>query len=167
MALPLARATARTHFNPRPERRRDMANDTTTDITETIRKMQDMVARVPAMAPQMEHFWRAQDGILDDVEDYTRAWFDRRHAATRSALEAVREVSGNGTDPATAMTVIADWQRHSMERMTEDIQQWTDLWARCAGRMAPATPAASATGGAKAAKSGAKTRSGAQSAAKE
>ena len=144
-----------------------MASDTKTDITETIRKMQDMVASVPAMAPQMEQFWNAQDSILDDVEGFTQGWFERRHEATRSALEAIREANGNGTDPSAAMMVIANWQRHSMERMTEDIQQWTDLWARCAGRMAPATPAASATGGAKAAKSGAKTRSGAQSAAKE
>ena len=82
-----------------------MASDAKTDVTEMIRRTQDMVANVPAMAPQMEQFWEAQDGILDDVEDCTRAWFDRRHAATRSALAAVREVSGNGTDPATAMTL--------------------------------------------------------------
>ncbi|RDC71090.1 hypothetical protein DLJ49_16310 [Rhodovulum sp. 12E13] len=144
-----------------------MASDAKTDVTEMIRRTQGMVASVPAMTPQMEAFWKAQDGILDDVEDYTRAWFERRHAATRSALEAVREVSGNGSDPATAMTVIADWQRHSMERMTEDIQQWTDLWARCAGRMAPTTPAASANGGTKTAKSATGTRGGSRSAPKE
>ncbi len=144
-----------------------MASDAKTDVTEMIRRTQDMVASVPAMTPQMEEFWKAQDGILEDVEDFTRAWFERRHAATRSALEAVREVSGNGKDPATAMTVIADWQRHSMERMTEDIQQWTELCARCAGRMAPEPQSPSATEGAKAAKSGAKTRGGSHSASKE
>jgi hypothetical protein len=82
-----------------------MASDATTDVTEMMRKTQDTVASVSAMTPQMEQFWKAQDGILDEVEDYTRAWFDRRHAATRSAVEAVREVSGNGTDPVTCSPV--------------------------------------------------------------
>ena len=144
-----------------------MASDTKTDITETIRKMQDMVASVPAMAPQMEQFWNAQDSILDDVEGFTQGWFERRHEATRSALEAIREANGNGTDPSAAMMVIANWQRHSMERMTEDIRQWTELCARCAGHMAPAAQTSSAAGGTKAAKVGARTRGGSQSASKE
>ena len=103
-----------------------------------MKRTQGMLAVSPLMAPQMEQVWKAQEGLLDETEAFTRAWFDRRHEAARSALETVRKINGNGSDPAAAMQAITDWQRHSIERMTEDIQQFAEMCSRCVGRIASA-----------------------------
>jgi len=123
-----------------------VASESKSDVSDMMKKTQEIFATVPAMAPQMEQFWKAQDGILEEVEDFSKAWFERRHEAARSALDAVRKANGNGTDPAAAMEAITDWQRHSMERMTEDMRQWMELWSRCAGRMTPAPEDSAAQG---------------------
>jgi len=103
-----------------------------------MKQAQGMLAANPVMAPQMEQVWKAQEGLLDETEAFTKAWYDRRHEAARSALETVRKINGDGADPAAAMQAITDWQRHSIERMTEDIQQFTEMCSRCVGRIASA-----------------------------
>jgi hypothetical protein len=97
----------------------------------------------PMIAPQMEQFWKAQDCVLEDAEAYSRAWFERRHVAAQSALDALRTAAGNGADPATAMQTMVEWQQQSVRRMADDLQQWVDLCTRCAARVTDAGMAAS------------------------
>jgi len=115
-----------------------MATDPKTSFSDAMRQAQALLASPPMMAPQAEQFWKAQDDILKETEAYWKAWFDRRHQATKSAAEAMQKMNADTQDPAAAMQAMADWQRHSLERVVEDMQQWVDLCSRCTGRLAEA-----------------------------
>ncbi len=115
-----------------------MAKTETNPLAEMMQRTKGMFAVNPMIAPQQEHFWKAQDRILDETEAYSKAWFARRHEAARSALETVHRISGNGSDPSAALQAMANWQQGSFKRMAEDMQQWVDLCTTCAGRVAEA-----------------------------
>lgn len=112
--------------------------DLTPRVTDLMKQMQGMMTLNPAWAPQLEQFWRAQDGVLDEAEAYSRAWYARRHDAVRSALKILREMNGRTPEPAAALQAMSEWQRHSIERMAEDVQHWMSLCAHCAGRIVTA-----------------------------
>lgn len=106
-------------------------------FTDMMKQAQGVLAAGPMLAPQMEQAWKAQDGLLEEAEAFTKGWYERRHEAAQSALDTVRQMNG-GADPAGAMQALAEWQRHSLERMAEDVQQWMDMCTRCAGHLASA-----------------------------
>ena len=114
--------------------------------------MQGMLALNPVIGPQMEEYWKAQDRILEETEAFSKAWFERRHAAAQSALEAVRKTNGNGADPSAAMQAMVDWQQGSVRRMAEDMQEWMELCSRCASRVTQAEIDAGKEGAGEAAK---------------
>ncbi|MCV2868442.1 hypothetical protein OEW28_07350 [Defluviimonas sp. WL0002] len=118
-----------------------MVTKSKTTVSELMKQAQDSLLPTRLATPQIEQFWRAQDRILEDAEVYSRNWFARRHQAAQSALEAVREANGEAADHAAALQVMIGWQQHSMQRMTEDMQQWLDLCSRCASRFADDTTA--------------------------
>ncbi|MDR9393630.1 hypothetical protein [Roseovarius sp. SYSU LYC5161] len=100
------------------------------------RQMTDMMTQNAMLAPQVEHFWEAQENILNETERFARHWFERRHAATRTALEAAHDVARNGSsDPTMMIKAITDWQAHSMERIAADIEDCAELFSRCAGHV--------------------------------
>ncbi len=102
-------------------------------LSDVLKSMRGMMSVNPVVAPQVEQFWNAQDRLLNEAEEYSRLWFQRRHEATRTALELARETtSGDKNDPAKAMQAMAEWQRHSMERMVEDAREWFEMMSRCA-----------------------------------
>ena len=116
-----------------------MAENDKTTAEGLFRQMSAMVAVNPMIAPQAKHILQAQEKMLQDAEAFSEHWFKRRHAATRTALDAARDVASNGgSEPAAAIEVITDWQRHSIERITEDFREWVDLCMRCAGHVAGA-----------------------------
>lgn len=109
------------------------------DVTDLLKETWQAVNANPMVAPQVEHFWDAQDNILKESETFTKHWFARRHTAARTALQTVRTVSETGSsDPAKALSAIADWQAKSMERMVEDVREWFDLCSRCAAHLSRA-----------------------------
>src|SRR6056297_1525530 len=115
-----------------------MAKDVKTDVTDLMKQTRSLLALNPMIAPQMEQFWQAQDRLLDKTEAFANHWFERRHDATRTALEAVRTASGDGSDPSAAMQAVVDWQHQSFQRLAQDMQEWTELCANCAGDVAGA-----------------------------
>lgn len=123
-----------------------MATTSNTSMTDLMKEMRGMMAANPMLAPQMEQFWKAQDGILREIEDFSQAWFKRRHEAAQSALDTVRDMNGNGADPSAAMQSMMDWQQHSVQRLGEDMLEWAELCSRCAGRMTSAELEASMEG---------------------
>lgn len=107
------------------------------DVFEPIQSMNVMLAANPALGPQAQHFWQAQDRMLAEAEKFSSAWFKRRHEAAQSAMRASQEIASNGTtDPAAAMKTIADWQAHSMEHIAEDAKDCMEMMTRCAGAAA-------------------------------
>lgn len=104
-------------------------------VTSFFSQSQNMLGMIPLIAPQAERFWQAQKDILGETETFSRHWFERRHTATRTALETAKDISANGSsDPVHAMRSVAEWQKQSMERIAEDTREWFDFCARCAGR---------------------------------
>lgn len=134
--------------------------DESKKVGDLMEQFQGMLALNPAIGPQMEEFWKAQDRILEEAEAFSKAWFERRHDAARTALEAVRKANGNGSDPSAAMQAMVDWQQQSFRRMASDMQEWVELCSHCAARMTQAEIEAGKDGAdesAKRAKSAAKT----------
>lgn len=104
------------------------------DLTEMARKTQALFTANGAAGAQFEQFLEMQDSLLEEAETFARHWFERRHAATETAIEALHEAKSNGAaDPAQAMRAITDWQRGAFERLAADMQEWTALCMRCAG----------------------------------
>ncbi len=88
------------------------------------------------MEPQMKQFWKAQEKILNEAEAFARNWFARRHEAALGALKACEQAAeANPADAVGAVQAFRDWQAHSAERMAEDMREWAELWARCAGHL--------------------------------
>lgn len=109
-----------------------MAKDQSqTNITDLVRQTQALLSPNGAAAPQIEQVMEMQEGMLKQAEAFNRHWIERRQKAVDTALEAMNEMqSGDKTDPAAAMRAIADWQRGSLERLTEDLQEWTAMWMK-------------------------------------
>lgn len=105
-------------------------------ITDMIKQTQKALEMNPMLGPQAERFWEAQEHILSETEAFAKHWFERRHTATRTALDTARDVTENGSsNPAAAIRAVTDWQAHSAERVAEDFREWFDLCSRCAGHM--------------------------------
>ncbi len=104
------------------------------NFSDLLQSMQTAMSANPLMTPQAEHFWQTQEQLLDAAEEFSRHWFQRRHEATRTAMIAARKATEkDGANPGDAMQTIAEWQRHSMERMMEDAREWLEMVSRCAG----------------------------------
>ena len=111
-----------------------MAKATSTPSVTKISWPAGIFGTYSVIGPQIAHFWEAQEDILTDGETFARNWFERRHTATRTALEAAMEIGHCGvSDPAGAMKAVTRWQTHSMERVAQDYREWLGLWTRCAG----------------------------------
>ena len=108
-------------------------------FVDVFKSMQGAMVSNPLFAPQAGHFWQTQEHLLEAAEAYTRSWFERRHEATRTAMTAARKAATeDGGNAGEAMQSIAEWQRHSMERMVEDARDWLDMVTQCANYVSKA-----------------------------
>jgi len=98
------------------------------DMTDLARQTQALFKLNAAAAPQLEQVMTVQEGMLEQAETFTRHWIERRQEAVDTGLEALKEMnSTDKPDPVAAMQTIADWQRGSFERLTEDFRDWMTL----------------------------------------
>ncbi len=108
-----------------------------TSLLEVFKQMQPPMSGNPAFGAQIEQFWDAQEKLLEETEAFAQHWFERRREAVRTALQAARNVScGNSSDPSKALQSMAEWQRHSVERLVADAQEWFETVSRCASYVA-------------------------------
>lgn len=99
-----------------------------TDITELARQTQELFKLNGTSAPQVEQVMKVQEGMLEQTKTFTQHWIERRQEAMETALEAMKEMnSADKQDPVAAMQAIAEWQRGSFERLTEDFREWMTL----------------------------------------
>lgn len=104
-------------------------DNTPVDITNFTRSM---LTLNPVMGTQAKYFWKAQDQILKEAESFMSAWFQRRHNATSTAMDAASHLGDEELrDPATIMQLMTDWQTQSMERLTDDAKDYSDMMTRC------------------------------------
>ena len=104
-----------------------------TTLVDVFKQIQSTASVNPMFDAQIEQFWDAQEKLLEEAETFAQHWFERRHEAVRSALKAARTASSaNPADPSKAMETLAEWQRHSTERLIADAQEWFETVSRCA-----------------------------------
>ncbi len=108
-----------------------------TTLADVLKQLKPPVAGGQVFSAQIEQFWDAQEKILEETEAFAQHWFERRHEAVRTALKTARNASSaNAADPTQAFQNMANWQRHSAERLVADAQEWYETVARCASYMA-------------------------------
>jgi len=118
-----------------------------TEWMETAQNFMSMNPMLSAAVPQMQQFWTAQDQILSDFEDLSRAWFQRRHEASRKGLEAAKSLGTNGeTDISHAMEVMNDWLTNSVARLADDARDNYEFCMRCTNHLTAGTMDAAQTG---------------------
>ena len=72
-----------------------------------------------AIGDNARHFWEMQDKILDNMQAFSSAWFERRHTGTHSACEAAERMCGTNT-MVDAVEAYQDWVRGVYERLMAD-----------------------------------------------
>jgi hypothetical protein len=102
-------------------------------VTQTMPVFRASSTMLPIAGRPFDHFWQVQDAFLVEGQAFAQRWFARRHEATRSAMQAVRDTLADGAGrPTETAAVLSDWQRHSWERVAEDVRDWADFRAACA-----------------------------------
>jgi len=99
-----------------------------TDVTDLARQTQALFNQNGAITPQVDQVMKVQQGMLEQAETFTRHWVERRQKALDTGVEALNKIGSSGKpDPVAAMQIISKWQRGSLERLTEDFQDWMAL----------------------------------------
>lgn len=108
-------------------------SDPASAFTNLVQSAQSMLAAGPILGLQTTHFWQAQDTVLEEVEKFSSAWFKRRHEGTREALNTSKRLTEKAVlNPAAAMRILSDWQKHSMERLAGDAKDYAAMMTSCA-----------------------------------
>lgn len=94
----------------------------------------------------------AQIRILDEMELFSRQWFDRQRAATHSTCETVKALAVKGySDPSVTAQCLSAWSAGVTQRMAEEMRAGMNLWMCCTAQLAKGV-ATSGVVGAKVAK---------------
>lgn len=93
---------------------------------------------------QAERFWRMQAHLLENFETMSRAWLERRRAATEAALRTATKIC-DCNDPAEAASACNEFLAGSMERLAEDGRAMGELSMKLFQDMAGAMEAAAPT----------------------
>lgn len=108
-------------------------NKTLEDLQTMAKSAQVLFAPLPASDAQATHFWQAQDVFLKEFEKFSAAWFQRRHEGTQTAMAISKQLVENATrNPTEAVSILSDWQSHSMERLAEDAKDYLQMMSNCA-----------------------------------
>jgi hypothetical protein len=89
------------------------------DPFESFRKALQPELRPAWLKAGGEQFWRNQDRALDCMEDLAKGWFERRHAGTRAAQEAVVKIC-SAESPLDAMHGYQQWVSGAFDRLMAD-----------------------------------------------
>lgn len=73
--------------------------DESQKVGDLMKQIQGMLALNPEIGPRMEGFWKTQDGILEETEAFSKAWFERRHDAARTAPRRFASRTATGPTP--------------------------------------------------------------------
>lgn len=113
-----------------------MANHENTNaaIEDAINASQVLFTANPLfLTPQSKHFFEAQQRILDEVETFSTAWFQRRQDAVQAMVDSARRIaSEGGRDPAKMIKEATEFQAGAMKRISEDAKTCTEMLTHCA-----------------------------------
>ena len=97
-----------------------MKNDKSTNGFEGLEQALQMLGPWRATSGETwAHFWRSQDKVLDSMQKFANGWFERRHVATTTALDAAQRAC-QAESPVEAIREFQAWSAGSMQRVAED-----------------------------------------------
>lgn len=107
--------------------------NTSAAIESALNAAQVLFSADPAfLTPQTKQVLEAQQRFFDELEKFTSAWFQRRQDATHSLIDIGRRIVAEGkSDPASAIKEFADWQSLSLERLTQDARECSEMLSKC------------------------------------
>jgi hypothetical protein len=73
-----------------------------------------------AARENLQTFWSNQEKLLDNMQEFSRAWFERRRQATKTAMEAAKCMC-EAENPVDAAQHCQTWMAGSAERIVADI----------------------------------------------
>jgi len=83
-------------------------------------------------------YWRSQGKILGHMQEFARGWFERRHEATKTALE-LTESLGEANSPNEIMQKVQAWMAGSAQRIAADGLACQKYFVALTGLSAPST----------------------------
>jgi hypothetical protein len=106
--------------NQKTSGRQSMTN---TDFSEQWKSMQKMFLlsfpHSESFQENARRFWENQEKILQNMEEFTSAWFKRRHTGAHSAQEAAARMCGTES-VVDAVQAYQDWAKGAFERLMAD-----------------------------------------------
>jgi hypothetical protein len=97
-----------------------MKNDKSTSGFDVLEQALQMLAPWRATTGESwAHFWRSQDKVLDSMQKFADGWFERRHVATTTALDAAQRAC-QAKSPVEAIREFQVWSAASIQRVAED-----------------------------------------------
>lgn len=110
-----------------------------TDFAEQWNSVQKIFLPTSAISATLtenaRRFWENQEKILDNMQAFANAWFERRHTGTRSAREAAEHMCGSETI-VDFVQMYQDWARGAFERMTADALSCQEQMMALSGALA-------------------------------
>lgn len=91
-------------------------------MTDGWEAMQRMFLAVPANKVMQQNacaYWIDQEKILDSMQEFATAWFERRHAGTRAGLETARRMC-EAKSSMDMLQAYQTWAMDALERLTAD-----------------------------------------------
>ncbi|MBY0381758.1 MAG: hypothetical protein K2W78_07580 [Xanthobacteraceae bacterium] len=90
-----------------------------------------------AMKASVCNFWQNQTKLLDNMQEFTLGWFDRRHVGTHAALDATQKIC-QAKSPADALASYQEWVAGVAARIVEDEVAYQKLMSSAVSCAAPA-----------------------------
>ncbi len=92
---------------------------------------------------QTERFWRAENDMVSEIEDYLNGWCKRRHDAAKAAMNFGHLLT-NSADQTEVIEAWGDLSSRAMTRLSEDAEAQMTLLQNMAFKLMPHTLAFSA-----------------------
>jgi Phasin protein len=93
-------------------------------------------SNVDAMKTSVCSFWEGQTKLLDNMQEFTLGWFDRRHQGTQAALSATQKMC-QARNPIEAMACYQEWVTGAAARMIDDGVAYQKLMSSAASNITP------------------------------
>lgn len=96
---------------------------TETTFAQQMNAMQRMLALPANLSGPMRRnacaFWENQDKILDEMQEFSNGWFERRHNGTHQALEAAERMC-RAENPVDLIREYQNWMSGAFGRVMAD-----------------------------------------------
>ena len=88
------------------------------------------------LGEQMERFWRTENNMVSELQDYLNGWCERRHDAAGAAMDFGHTLT-NSADQSDVMEAWNTLSSKAMKRFSEDAEAQMLLFQNMAAMLTP------------------------------